>query len=148
MRDHLNFGIATVPMVDENVYPPRDNTFEGNTVSDSGRADLAVGAPQDGGNVFRSNEAGSSRPAGLVGGTRLVGGDPWVTAVLFEQFTQLDDGEAPRGDWRTGPEPPFDELESMPDAETAPPREAVRREGDEQSEALRGSSDTSDGGGA
>jgi hypothetical protein len=48
--------------------------------------------------------------------------------VLFEQFSQLDGGAAPRGDWQTQPAPPFDELESMPDPETTPPREAVRRE--------------------
>ncbi len=127
VRDHVNLGVAAVPMIDDNLYAPRGNTFARNVVSDSGRADLAVGAPQDGGNVFRDNDASSSRPAGLAGGARLVGGDPWVTAVLFEQSTQLDAGEAPRGDWRTVPEPPFDELASMPDAETAPPREAVNR---------------------
>lgn len=127
VRDHANFGIVAVPMIDENLYPPRGNRFTDNDVSGSGRADLAVGAPEEGGNVFENNVAGSSRPGGLDGGTRLVGGDPWVTMVLFEQFTQLDRGEAPRGDWRTAPEPPFDELESMPNARDAPPREAVRR---------------------
>jgi hypothetical protein len=48
--------------------------------------------------------------------------------VLFEQFSQLDSGAAPRGDWKSQPEPPFEKLGSMPDPETAPPREAVRRE--------------------
>jgi hypothetical protein len=129
VRDHVNFGVAAVPMIDENLYAPRGNTFTGNTVADSGRADLAVGAPQDGGNLFRDNDASTSRPAGLAGGARLVGGDPWVTAVLFEQFTQLDEGQAPRGDWRSAPEPPFDELDSMPDAETAPPRGTVPQAG-------------------
>ncbi|MWG34967.1 plastocyanin [Halomarina oriensis] len=127
VRDHANFGIVAVPMIDENLYPPRGNRFVDNDVSGSGRADLAIGAPEDGGNVFEDNVAGSSRPGGLDGGTRLVGGDPWVTMVLFEQFTQLDRGEAPRGDWRNAPEPPFAELESMPNARDAPPREAVRR---------------------
>ncbi|MFC6952930.1 right-handed parallel beta-helix repeat-containing protein [Halorubellus litoreus] len=127
VRDHANFGIVAVPMVDENVYPPTGNVFRDNDVSNSGRADLAVGAPEDGGNVFEDNVARTTRPAGLQDGSNVLGGDPWVTMVLLEQFTQLDRGEAPRGDWRSGPEPPFDELESMPDAETAPPREAVRR---------------------
>ncbi|WP_323677087.1 right-handed parallel beta-helix repeat-containing protein [Halorubellus sp. PRR65] len=130
VRDHANFGIAAVPMVDDNVYPPAGNVFRDNDVSGSGRADLAVGAPEDGGNVFEDNTAGKTRPAGLQSGSNVLGGDPWVTMVLLEQFTQLDRGEAPRGDWRTGPEPQFDELESMPDPETTPPREAVRRDRD------------------
>ena len=128
VRDHLNFGLAAVPMIDDNLYAPRNNLFRGNTVSDSGRADLAVGAPQDGGNRFVDNDAGRSRPAGLNGGNRLVGGDPWVTTVLLEQYTQSERGTAPYGDWQSAPEPPWDELESMPEAETAPPRGTVRRE--------------------
>ena len=128
VRNHDNFGIVALPMVDENVYPPKNNRVWRNLVEDSGRADLAVGAPEDGGNVFEENVAATSRPAGLNGGTRLVGGDPWVTMVLFEQFSQLDSGAAPRGDWKSQPEPPFEKLGSMPDPETAPPREAVRRE--------------------
>ena len=131
VRDHVNFGVVAVPMVDENVYPPTGNVFRDNDVSNSGRADLAVGAPEDGGNVFEDNRAGRTRPAGLGDGSNLLGGDPWVTMVLFEQFTQLDRGEAPRGDWRSSPEPPFDELESMPGAKTEPPREAVRKDGDD-----------------
>jgi hypothetical protein len=127
VRNHPNFGMVAVPMVDENVYPPAGNRFVDNDVSNSGRADLAVGAPQDGGNVFAGNDAETARPTGLNGGPRVAGGDPWVTLVLFEQYTQLDRGEAPSGDWQSQPEPPFDELESMPEAESAPPRPAVRR---------------------
>jgi hypothetical protein len=130
VRDHANFGIVAVPMLDENVYPPKGNRFVDNDVAGSGRADLAIGTPQDGGNVFTDNTAETMRPAGLQDGSNLLGGDPWVTMVLFEQFTQLDRGEAPRGDWQDRPDPPFDELESMPDAETTPPREAVRRGAD------------------
>ncbi|WP_255149890.1 right-handed parallel beta-helix repeat-containing protein [Halorarius halobius] len=128
VRDHDNFGLVAVPMIDENVYPPADNLFADNVVENSGRADLAVGAPQAGGNRFRNNDADSSRPAGLGGSGSLVEGDPWVTMVLLEQYAQLDAGSAPHGDWTSAPEPPFDELESMPDPEETPPREAVRRE--------------------
>jgi hypothetical protein len=127
VRDHANFGVVAVPMIDENVYPPKGNQFVDNDVAGSGRADLAIGTPQDGGNVFTDNDAETVRPAGLQDGSNVLGGDPWVTMVLFEQFTQLDRGEAPHGDWQSSPDPPFDELDSMPDAETAPPREAVRR---------------------
>ena len=126
VRDHANFGIVLVPMIDQNLYRPKGNLVRGNTVSGSGRADLALGAPQAGGNVFVDNDADSARPASLNGGSSLLGGDPWVTLVLLEQFLQLDTGGAPRGDWRSAPEPPFDELESMPGAASVPPREAVR----------------------
>jgi len=131
VRDHVNFGIATVPMIDQNLYEPRDNYVAENDVRGSGRADLALGWPQGGGNAFVDNDAATSRPASLTGGFSLLGGDPWVTMVLIEQFLQLDFGESPRGDWRSAPEPPFEELERMPDAETAPPREAVRRPNDD-----------------
>jgi len=127
VRDHANYGIVVSPMIDENLYTPRNNLVEGNTVSNSGRADLAVGAPQSGGNRFVDNDADTSRPSGLAGGPRLVGGDPMVLTVLLEQFAQLELGSSPRGDWQTAPEPPFDELASMPNAETEPPKEAVRR---------------------
>jgi hypothetical protein len=127
VRDHANFGVAVVPMIDRNLYEPRNNHVEGNTVRGSGRADLALGEPQAGENTFVDNLADSSRPARLTGGFSLLAGDPWVTLVMAEQFLQLESGSSPRGDWRTAPEPPFDELEGMPDPETTPPREAVRR---------------------
>jgi len=126
VRDHANFGIVAVPMIDRNLYRPASNYVAGNAVSGSGRADLALGEPQGGGNEFVDNEADSSRPASLTGGFSLLGGDFWVTLVLLEQFLQLDLGGSPRGDWQTAPEPPFDEFESMPDPEGTPPREAVR----------------------
>ncbi|MEF8776217.1 MAG: right-handed parallel beta-helix repeat-containing protein [Haloarculaceae archaeon] len=128
VRDHANFGIVAVPMIDANLYEPSNNRFEGNDVSGSGRADLALGEPQAGGNEFVDNDAGSARPARLNGGFSLLAGDPWVTLVLIEQFLQLEMGASPRGNWQTAPEPPFDELEPMPDPER-PPREAVRRNG-------------------
>jgi hypothetical protein len=126
VRDHANFGIVAVPMIDQHLYEPRNNHVEGNTVSGSWRADLAVGEPQAGRNTFVDNDANSSRPASLTGGLSLLAGDPWVTLVLVEQFLQLEMGASPRGDWKTAPEPPFEELAGMPDPTTTPPREAVR----------------------
>ena len=126
VRDHANFGIVLVPMIDQNVYRPTNNLVRGNAVSGSGRADLALGSPQGGGNDFLDNDVESARPASLAGGASLLGGDPWVTLVLLEQFLQLESGGAPRGDWRTQPEPPFGELEGMPNPTSTPPREAIR----------------------
>ncbi len=130
VRDHANFGIAVVPMIDENLYEPSNNRVSGNEVADSGRADLALGEPQAGWNEFADNDAGTARPGSLNGGLSLLAGDPWVTLVLVEQFLQLEWGASPRGDWQTAPEPPVDELADMPDPTTRPPREAVRYESD------------------
>ena len=129
VRDHTNFGLMAVPMIDKHLYEPRNNRFEANTVSGSGRADLALGEPQAGGNTFEGNDAETARPARLNGGFSLLSGDPWVTLVLLEQYLQLEFGGAPHGDWRTAPEPPFEELAGMTDPTGKPPREAVRRDG-------------------
>ncbi|MHB9286056.1 nitrous oxide reductase family maturation protein NosD [Halobacteriales archaeon Cl-PHB] len=127
VRDHVNFGLVAVPMVDEHLYEPQYNDFLDNTVEGSGRADLALGEPQAGHNRFEDNDAGSARPARLNGGFSLLAGDLWVTMVMLEQYLQLEFGASPSGDWQTAPEPPFDELESMSDPATTPPREAIRR---------------------
>jgi hypothetical protein len=129
VRDHANFGIVVVPMIDQHLYEPKNNFVAGNSVSGSGRADLAVGEPQAGANEFEDNHADSARPGRLLGGFSLLAGDPWVSLVLIEQFLQLDWGASPKGDWQTAPEPPFEELEGMPDPERTPAREAVRRNG-------------------
>jgi hypothetical protein len=128
VRDHVNFGVLAGIMQDENLYRPEGNRFEGNVIENSGRADLAEAAPSGGGNEFVDNEYDTARPAGLDDGTGLTdGGDPWVSMVLFKQFQQLEAEENPSGDWKEIQDPPFDELESMPNAEAEPPKEAVRR---------------------
>jgi hypothetical protein len=127
VRDHANFGIVAGISKDENIYEPAGNRIEDNVVKNSGRADLAEGAPSGGGNVFRNNEYDTARPAGLDGGNRILdGGDPWVSMVSLKLFMQMQGDENPQGDWKTAPEPPFDELESMPDPQR-PPRRAVPR---------------------
>lgn len=126
VRDHANFGIGLVLMFHRGeVFLPRDNVVRDNTVSGSTRADLALGAPNGGGNRFSSNDAASSRPRNLDGGGFGTGvGDLWVTLALFQQFVKSEFDDYPRGDWRTAPEP--DPQPTMPDPER-PPREAVRR---------------------
>jgi hypothetical protein len=128
VRDHANFGILAGIIADENLYKPTGNYVANNEVSDSGRADLALASPTGGGNEFVDNEFDTARPAGLDGGVDIApGGDPWVSMVLLKQFRQKNSDENPSGDWQTQPAPPFDELESMPDPETTPPAEAIRR---------------------
>ena len=128
VRDHLNFGIGLVLMFHRGrLFLPRGNRVRDNRVSGSGRADLALGLPNGGGNRFAGNEAGSSRPRGLDGGGFLSGvGDLWVTLALFQQFLGTEFDDYPRGDWRRAPVP--DPQPTMPDPDR-PPREAVRREG-------------------
>ncbi len=128
VRDHANFGLVAGIIQDDNFYAAAGNRFAENVVEDSGRADLAEAAPSGGGNRFVDNEYDSARPAGLDDGMGLSSvGDPWVSMVLLKQYRQKQTGENPHGDWQTAPEPPFDELEPMPDPEEAPPRPAVPR---------------------
>lgn len=129
VEDHLHFGIGLVLMFHRGqVFLPRGNVVRGNTVSGSTRADLALGAPNGGGNRFESNDAATSRPRNLDGGGFGSGvGDLWVTLVLFQQFLKSEFDDYPRGDWRNAPEP--EPQPTMPDPER-PPREAVRRDAD------------------
>lgn len=126
VRDHANFGILAGISLDENLYKPAGNLVKDNVVENSGRADLAVAAPSGGGNEFRNNEYDTARPSGLDDGVGRDGGDPWPSIVSYKLFMQLEAEENPHGDWKTAPEPPFDELESMPNPEK-PPAETVRR---------------------
>ncbi|MDZ7700763.1 MAG: right-handed parallel beta-helix repeat-containing protein [Halobacteriales archaeon] len=69
VEDHLNYGIGLVLMLHRGeVFLPEGNRVEGNRVSASSRADLALGAPNGGSNRFAGNDAGSSRPRRLDGG--------------------------------------------------------------------------------
>lgn len=124
---HINFGVVAVPMLDKHLWRPAGNVVRENRVRESGRADLALGAPAGDGNRFVDNDCDSSRPAWLNGGSLLDGltsgiGDLWVTLALGKQYLQTQLGEYPHGDWTEGPEPP--ERESIPNPER-PPREAV-----------------------
>jgi hypothetical protein len=125
VRDHVNFGIAVIPMIDDQVWLARDNRIEGNTVRDSGRTDLGLGALAGAGNRFADNDVGSTRPASLQGFLGAVGravGDPWVTLPLARSFLQTEIGDYPSGDWKEQPEPPSQPTMSNPEG---PPREAV-----------------------
>ena len=125
VEDHLNFGIGVVLMYHRGqVFLPRDNLVRDNAVSGSTRADLALGAPNGGGNRFLENDAGSSRPRNLDGGLLSGVGDLWVTLALLQQVLRSAFTDYPRGDWRTAPAP--DPQPTMPEPER-PPREAVRR---------------------
>lgn len=129
---HSNYGISVVPMLDKNLWQPKRNLVEENTVRDSGRADLALGTPVGGGNRFVDNDYQSARPEwldddGILGDFASGVGDLWVTLTMITQYLQTELGTYPHGDWRDGPDPP--EQPSMDDPER-PPREAVGPRGE------------------
>lgn len=122
VRDHAKFGIACIPMLDDEFYVPRNNAVMDNVVESSGRVDLALGAPASG-NRFADNEAGSTRPMALErrAGSR---GDPWVTLLALRDFAQTQYGrDYPRGATEDQPAP--DDWPGMSDPEGEPPRRAI-----------------------
>jgi len=129
VEDHLYFGIILQPtpgyasdFVTGNLYPGRNNRVEGNTVSGSGLADLALGLPAGEGNCFADNTFSTSLPPAIetlhaCGGplSAAGGGDPSVTAVFASNFARATSGELAPGDWKTQPVPP--PQPTMPNAD-------------------------------
>jgi hypothetical protein len=127
VRSHSNFGIVLQPYLDSNLWLPERNLVRANSVEDSGRADLALGAPAGVDNRFEDNEFSTSRPSniedsGILAGLKRSIGDPWVTLVGAKAYLQTELGSYPGGDWRKQPIPP--EQPSMPNP-NQPPREPV-----------------------
>jgi plastocyanin len=58
-------GIAVTPNLDRNFWTSSGNRIEGNVVSGSGRADLALAGPAGGDNCFVANNFDTSLPVGL-----------------------------------------------------------------------------------
>jgi plastocyanin len=58
-------GIAVIPNLDRNFWTSSGNRIEGNVVSGSARADLALAGPAGPDNCFVGNEAGTTLPVGL-----------------------------------------------------------------------------------
>lgn len=123
VEDHLYFGIAVLPIpgigpgpipdapVTGNFYPTRNNRVEGNTVSGSGVADVALGAPSAEGNCFAGNTFETSLPPAIETAYSCAmpppaGGDPAVETILASNFARATAGELAPGDWKTQPLPP------------------------------------------
>ena len=126
VEDHLYFGIIVQPIPGlgpsqdpipvnptGNVYRANDNVVRGNTVSGSGVADLALGAPAGTGNCFASNTFATSLPAAIETayscggpGSALGGGDAAVSAIVASNVARASSGELAPGDWKTQPAPP------------------------------------------
>ncbi|MDY6764677.1 MAG: right-handed parallel beta-helix repeat-containing protein [Halobacteria archaeon] len=130
VRNHMNFGVSIIPMIDKNIWISSGNIVRKNEVRNSGRADLALAAPAGSENYFEENDHTTSRPVSieeihsegsLLSG--MIGGDSMVTLVLLKQYLRANMGRNPSGDWKNQPEP--DEQESMPNP-TGPPKPAVK----------------------
>lgn len=131
VTDHLYFGVIVLPIpglgpgpvepapVTGNLYRTYDNRVEGNKVSGSGVADLALGAPSGSGNCFTGNTYGTSLPPAIEQVYTCTsppdsGGDPAVTAIAASNLARAESGELAPGDWKTQPEPPA--QPNMPNA--------------------------------
>jgi len=129
VEDHEYFGILAmgIPGLASgaptgNIYPAIRNRIEGNTVSGSGLADLALGAPAGEGNCFAKNSFATSLPLAIEsaypcgGGLSAAGGgDASVSAVIASNLARAESGELAPGDWKTQAVPP--PQPSMPNAE-------------------------------
>lgn len=130
VENHEGYGIAVMPNLDANLWIASGNEVRDNIVRDSGRADLALGAPAGGGNCFSGNTISSSLPPAiqLLRGcndftSRLGGGDPAPTVNLGTRYLDALDGVFPHGDWKEQPAPPDQPQMTRP--ASAPPQPAV-----------------------
>ncbi|MEO5884679.1 MAG: cupredoxin domain-containing protein, partial [Candidatus Limnocylindrales bacterium] len=121
VEGHSAFGIVILPNVDDNLWLTSGTRVEGNLVRDSGQADLALGAPGQGGDCFTGNDHSTSIPiaievvAGCDGGPRAGSvGAAAPTVQLLAKFMAAIGGDGTDGDWRTWPAPSA--QPEMPDA--------------------------------
>lgn len=124
------YGIAVMPNLDTNLWVTSGNQVRDNVVRDSGRADIALGAPAGGGDCFSGNTISRSLPPAIqlfrgCGslGARIGGGDLAPTVNLGTRFLDALDGAFPHGDWKSQPAPP--EQPTMVSPVAAPPQPAV-----------------------
>jgi plastocyanin len=121
VEDHEYFGILVQPIPGlgpgavptGNIYATKGNQVRENTVSGSGLADIAMGAPAGEGNCFEDNDFGTSLPAQIetayscgMSLSAAGGGDPAVTAVISSNLARAESGELAPGDWKTQAVPP------------------------------------------
>jgi hypothetical protein len=118
-------GIAITPNLDRNFWTSSGNRIEGNVVTGSGRADLALAGPSGPNNCFTGNEVGTTLPVGLeelatCDGLRLpllyeLAGSTEQLGRVFENGLDLRPTNAPGSAPKPGPQ------EIMPvDAQISP----------------------------
>jgi len=129
--DNATYGIAVMPIIDEQFWTSGGNTVHDNNVFGSGVADLAFGGPGGGRDCFRDNSHDTSMPPGLesvmgcaVPFGRLGGGGLDVTiGSLLTRYIETFDDRYPHGAWQTWPAPV--DQPGMADATTAAPVLAI-----------------------
>jgi plastocyanin len=135
VRDNLlvnnsTSGVAVVSMIDANVWPSGDNEIRGNVIRGSGRADLALGGPNEQGTCFADNDASTSVPY-LLGRLHTCDGvnlPLWyglaTTSELFGRIAQADAGQKPDIGHGDAPRPALD-FPQLPGGADAAVRPAV-----------------------
>jgi plastocyanin len=128
VEDNPTFGIAILPNLDDNLWLTQGNQVRDNTVRDSGRADLALGAISTRGDCFAGNVYATSMPPAIelyagCGSRFAGGGEAGATFSLLAKFATALGGHWTGGDWTVEPRPP--DQAQMPDALTAAPVLAV-----------------------
>jgi plastocyanin/uncharacterized membrane protein YhaH (DUF805 family) len=117
------YGIGVMPDLDTNLWATRGNEVRDNDVTNSGRADLVLGAPSVRGDCFAGNGHGTSLPPAieaLAGCDRRVGGGGEVgsTVAIVSSFATVIGGDYEAGTWADRPGP--GDQATMPDAATMP----------------------------
>jgi plastocyanin len=136
IADHAGHGVMVAPLVDAHWWPATGNRVAGNTIINSGRADISVGGPTSVDNCIAAQRiAVTTAPRALrcvrAAATSVTGDSSWQTRgeqndlvpalALAMRMWRLRAPEYP--DWRTQPVPP--PQPTMPDARTAPAPPAV-----------------------
>jgi plastocyanin len=119
---HIYYGILVLPNIDKNFWEPSGNAVKNNVISNSGVADLALGALSAGNNCFSNNQVARTSPPFLqfthaCGSifAKAGGGDPSVVAVLLDHFMQANMGRFKGRDWKTVAAPADAMQPGMPD---------------------------------
>jgi hypothetical protein len=93
VHDQENYGIIIIGNIDDNFWVPSDNRIIGNTVTNSGVADLVLATPSGTGNCFSNNTAFTSLPRLIEQKypcdsplARVQGGDAGVTPAVLARF--------------------------------------------------------------
>ena len=124
---HIYYGILVLPNIDKNFWEPSGNTVKNNVISNSGVADLALGALSAGNNCFSNNQVARTSPPFLqfthaCGSlfSRAGAGDPSVVTVLIDHFMQAKLGRFKARDWKTVAAPADVMQPGMPDPSIDP----------------------------
>jgi Right handed beta helix region/Phospholipase_D-nuclease N-terminal len=124
---HIYYGILVLPNIDKNFWEPGGNTVRNNVISNSGVADLALGALSAGNNCFSNNQVARTSPPFLqfthaCGSifARAGGGDPSVAVVLIDHFMQANMGRFKARNWKTVAAPADALQPGMPDPNIDP----------------------------